>query len=183
MKPAARRIAPAVSLLLLLAACDAAPLAPTGSGTARPAPRTSAAADEADRPSWEAVEVLEDFTVTLYCADGGQSESVRLTGQIAHRSTFKQTPAGVVLALDQSRPLTLAGVGVESGQPYRVVYREHDWGHYGEAGISGLNRETWTLRNLVTHATFTLTYAIRYAFDENGELTVSREREHAGCKG
>ena len=71
---------------------------------------------------------------------------------------------------------------MESGQEYRVVYREHDWGHYREAGISGTNRETWTLRNVVTHATFTLTYTIRYAFDASGDLVVHREKEHAACK-
>ena len=168
--------------LLLLAACDATPVAPRPTPTAAPA-RVTAVDNTNDAPSRanEIVYDLEGSVVTFWCSDGRESEPVALSGRIREKTTSIGTPDGTVRFRLHAIPDGLQGVGTVTGQPYRVVEREQTWGHYAERGVVGLRRTVWTLRARDTMETYTLTYTQRFTMDENRDIVFLREWERADC--
>ena len=173
--------------LLLLAACDAAPVGPRVAPIAPPAPsRAIVAASEPvhedPREEREYVYDMDGSVVTFFCSDGRESEPVALSGHIRERTTSVDTPDGTVRFRLHSKPDGLQGVGTVTGQPYQVVEREQTWGHYAERGVVGLHRTVWTLRARDTMETYVLTYTQRFTMDENRDIVFLREWERAECR-
>ena len=98
-----------------------------------------------------------------------------------HKVTQRQTPTGMVHYQEQSMPVGLHGVGVESGHEYRIVERHQMNVRITPEQQAGFYRDTWTIRNAATGASAVLVFAIHWRFEPDGDLEVVRELERAGC--
>ena len=180
MPPFVRRLPLAAAAALLLGACADLPTASPATG----APRLDVAGDNgALRYTYdELYEFTGDSYVQFTCFDGTESEPVQLFGQIFERYTFMRTPSGQLQYVSSTMPVGLYGVGLESGQEYRVVEREQSSVHYDEDGKGGGSlHETISLRARDTHETFGITYLVRWKFAESGDMIVNRWKELETC--
>ena len=166
---------------LLLGACADGPAAPTVAS----APRLDLAGENgAQRYTYdELYDFGGDSYVHFTCEDGTESEPVQLFGQIFERYTFMRTPSGGLHYVSSTMPVGLHGIGLVSGQEYRVVEREHSSVHYDENDVGGGSlHETVTLRAQDTHETFGITYLVQWRFAGSGEMIVNRWKERETCK-
>jgi hypothetical protein len=180
MSPFVRRLPLAAAAALLLGACADLPTASPAAG----APRLDVAGDNgALRYTYdELYEFTGDSYVRFTCFDGTESEPVQLFGQIFERYTFMRTPSGQLQYVSSTMPVGLYGVGLVSGQEYRVVEREQSSVHYDEDGKGGGSlHETISLRARDTHETFGITYLVRWKFAESGDMIVNRWKELETC--
>jgi hypothetical protein len=167
--------------VLLLGACADAATAPTAVG----APRLAVVGENGARRFTQ--DELYDFggdgVVQFTCEDGTQSEPVQLFGTLFERYTFTQTPSGGLHYLSSTMPVGLHGVGVVSGQEYRVVERAHSAAHYDEDDQGGGSlHETLILRARDTRETFGITYLVQWRFAGSGDMTVNRWKERETCR-
>ena len=170
------RLLPSLAAFALAACAD--PTAPAGGAP----PRASAAGGEGTLRS--VAEHVYDLsgTLTMYtCADGTESELIAMHGAVYHKVTQRQTPTGMVHYQEQSMPVGLGGVGVESGHAYRIVERHQMNVRITPEQQAGFYRDSWTIRNAATGASAVLVFAIHWRFEPDGDLDVSRELERAGC--
>jgi hypothetical protein len=80
-------------------------------------------------------------------------------------------------------PVGLYGVGLVSGQEYRVVEREQMTVHYDENDKGGGSlHETLILRAKDTRETFGITYLVQWRFAGPGDMIVNRWKELETCK-
>jgi hypothetical protein len=169
------------AVTLLLGACADAPTAPIAS-----APRLDVAGDEKGAQRYTYDELYEfggDSYVQFTCEDGTESEPVQLFGQIFERYTFMQTPSGRLQYVSSTMPVGLYGIGLVSGQEYRVVEREHYSVRYDEDDQGGGSlHETILLRATDTHETFGITYLVQWRFAGSGDMIVNRWKELERCK-
>ena len=176
----ARRLPLAAAAALLLGACADAATAPAPS-----APQLNVA-DENGAFCYTHDE-LYDFAGDSYtqftCEDGTESEPIQLFGQLFERYTFMQTPSGHVQYVSSTMPVGMYGVGLVSGQGYRVVEREQMTVHYDENDKGGGSlHETLILRAKDTRETFGITYLVQWRFAGPGDMIVNRWKELETCK-
>ena len=172
---------PLLVAVLALVACErsdtpTAPLAPL----AIPAVAQSSAGG-AER---SVDERLFDVTGSLFgveCADGSVSELVELQGQIFERFTVVSNPAGGFHAVYHTMPIGLRGTGSESGEEFRVKWKDH--GSFGQTtmGLVGTYRQVLKLVGTTSGRDFSLIVRGHYTINANGQIVVERERLAADC--
>ena len=169
-----------------LAACDAA--APTESSAPRtlaPAntPSSIANAAGAERYVYEALHDQEGSEVFVECADGSVSESVALTGKIFERFAVVFDPVEGQHSVYHTMPVGLSGDGTESGEEFRVRWRDH--GVSSQTPMAAVNsyRHTLQFAGRTSGRRFGLVVQGHYTLNANGEVTVSREKLLAVCEG
>ena len=179
MTPFTRRLSLAAAVLL--GACADAPTVPVVGDAPRP---SVAGGNGAQRFTYDEVYEFDgDSYFGFTCSDGTESELVQVFGRIAERFTFMVTPSGRIQLVGNTMPVGLYGVGVESGQEYRVVEREQGTAHYAPDGSGGGSmRETFLLRGRETRATFAVSYQVHWKFGEDGELVLERLKVSETCK-
>jgi len=172
---------PFAAAALLLGACADTPTAPAATS----APQLNVAGENgAFRYTHDE---LYDFAGDSYtqftCEDGTESEPIQLFGQLFERYTFMQTPSGRVQYVSSTMPVGMYGVGLVSGQGYRVVEREQMTVHYDENDKGGGSlHETLILRAKDTRETFGITYLVQWRFAGPGDMIVNRWKELETCK-
>ncbi len=173
-----RRSAP-LAAVLLFAACDSQTSAPT-------APASIAAIPSSVSPSVERTveENLSDFSGVLtkfFCEDGTETELVALEGKLFTRTVVTINPAGAIVATSHSMPVGLRGVGVESGEEYRVKEQEHYSVSQRVIGYAGTLRDVFEMTGRESKRTFKLVTIAHFTINANGDVVVERERVRSEC--
>ena len=166
----ARRIS-LVAALLVVAACDRSDNNPTG-----PLPASAQLnANGTDRFVQESFYDLTDSYTAIECDNGQASELISLEGQIFERFVFQYNPGGGVHVSLQTMPVGVRGVGVESGEEYRVKEQEHALYNSSVMGGVGNYRQTVKIVGRSSGARYTLVGRGHYTLNANGQLTAVRD--------
>lgn len=164
-----------------LAACqdlptDAAPVAEIGSG---------AFAMGAERMVEEAFYDLTDSYFVFPCDADGEftevGEQVRMEGGVFERFTAMITPSGSVHATWHTMPVGLRGVGVDSGEAFRVKEAQHSSSVTTRAGYAGSYRSVLTLVGKETGRRATLRFSGTLRVTEDDRIIVERDIARLDC--
>jgi hypothetical protein len=173
--------------LPILAACTDTPFEPEPA--ANGAPAVAVKPDSTPLATLNAANIIEDefydltgSTTVFTCDDGRESEEIRLEGGVRYRSWFIALPNSAGVYISRRWPAGLRGIGLTTGDDYRVIERELQWSFQKDAALVGGERETWSLRNRKTGQLFQLSYRLFYRFDAEGNLVKERQLERTTCK-
>lgn len=171
-----RRI-PLVAALLVVAACDRSDNTPTG-----PLPLGAQFnSSGTDRFVEETIYDLTGSYTAIECDNGKTSELVALEGRIFERFTYQVNPVGAVHIGIHTMPVGLRGVGVVSGEEYRVSERESASYNQTQMGSVGSYRQVVKLVGRSSHSKYSLVSSGHYTINANGELSVQRDRLVLRC--
>jgi hypothetical protein len=79
-------------------------------------------------------------------------------------------------------PVGLRGVGVDSGEEFRVTERDHAVSNQHRAGGTGTYRQVLKLVGKDTQRTFWLVFSGYYMISKDGSVTVTRDKERIVCR-
>ena len=178
---AMRQVSMLAALAMLLAACDRLPTMPNEAADGRPA-LGMAPTGSAERLLEEHLYDMSDTYTQVTCPDGTESELVRLEGQIYERLTLLWDAAGGIHVRLGTMPVGLRGVGVTTGEEYRVFERDHLVGNQLMAGNVGSYRQSFGLVAEKPGASFVVSISGNYRLEPTGEVVVDRERVSVECK-
>jgi len=166
-----------VAFAFILAACDGQPTAPASASIATP----TSVASSVERTVESYISSFEGVLAGFICEDGTTSELVALEGQLFTRNTVSVNPTGTYHVTSHSMPIGLRGVGVETGQEYRVKEQEHMAVTQAETGYSGTLRNVFVLTGRESMETFKLVTIARYVVTPQGEIVIERQKERWEC--
>jgi hypothetical protein len=179
MTDAIRRFAVLAAATAALAACDAAPT------EVQDPPLAFAAAE---RIVEESLYDLSGVQFAFACSDDGeelpidQGELIAIEGQIYEKITLLRDGKGEYHYTLHTMPVGLRGVGVESGEEFRVTERQHQVSNSLELSGSGTYRQELKMVGKDTKRTFWLVTSGFYRIDHDGNTAVTRDRERVVCR-
>ena len=178
--PAIRKTPMLAAFAMVLAACDQLPTTPSEAAE-RPALATSASGS-AERLVEEYLYDMSDSFFQVECPDGTQSELVALEGKIYESFALVRDAAGGIHVRFNTMPVGLRGVGVATGQEYRVFERDHFAGNQLMNGLQGSYRESFGLVAKHGGPSFVVSVKGNYKVLPTNEIVVERERVSYECK-
>ena len=113
--------------------------------------------------------------------ESGEGELVRIEGQIFERAMLVRDATGEFHFTMHSMPVNLRGVGVESGERFRVVERDKVVANQRGLANSGSYNATLKLVG-ETGRTFWLRFSGSYRLGNDGELVRERNTETIVCR-
>lgn len=182
MRITTRSFAAIAAFTLVTAACDRAPLEPNESSAA---PQFSTGAERS------VDQALYDITGSLFvfaCTDDGEvlpideGERVEMQGQIFERITLMTDGAGGYHFLYHTMPVGLRGIGVASGEEFRVVERDHGVANQRYDGNVGRYKQVFKMVGGDTGRTFWYVLSGSYLIGQDGTVKRYRETETVQCK-
>jgi hypothetical protein len=160
-----------VAALLAVAGCDRSDNTPTGPLPVGAQLNTGGA----ERFVQETFYDLTDSYTAIECDNGQASELIALEGKIFERFVFQFNPGGGVHVSIHTMPVGVRGVGVESGEEYRVQEQEHAAYNSSVMGGVGNYRQTVKIVGRTSGARYTLVGRGHYTVNANGELSAVRD--------
>jgi hypothetical protein len=128
---------------------------------------------------------VEDMTGVVYqitCEPGVQSEPVALSGQIVYRFNVVIDGRGGVHISSSMRPDGLSGVGLDSGEEYRVSEHSHESWTTTPTVANGSWRSRITMTGRQSGQRFTAVNTGHYAVNANGDLVIGRGDSWVECR-
>jgi hypothetical protein len=171
-------LAVAAGSVLLLAACGEAP-ADSISGPALSGNQIEANSQSTVQ-TW--VEDMTGVTYQIDCGPSFQTEGVVLQGQIVYRFNVVVDGRGGVHISSGARPVGLRGVGLETGQQYRVSEHSHESWLTAPTVTMGSYRSTLTMVGVESKQRFTVVHSGLFVLNAEGELTVARGDDQVECR-
>jgi hypothetical protein len=165
------------TVALLLAACDTSPTDVTAVGDAARAPASA----RLERNVEEKLYDMTDSYMSARCGEDDTVELVRMEGAIYERLVWFQDGAGQYHITHHTMPVGLRGVGVDSGEEYRVAEREHATYNQLKSGFTGSYRQTLMMRGTTTGTRFYMVFRGHYVIDEENIVKVERDQLEIGC--
>lgn len=127
----------------------------------------------------------EDMTGTVYqiaCEPGVQSEPIALEGEIVYRFNVVVDGRGGVHISFGARPSGLRGVGLDSGEVYRVAeHAQESWATTPSAS-NGSYRSRLTMVGRASGQRFTAVYYGHYTMNANGDIVAGRGDNWVECR-
>ena len=172
----------ALVAIVVLAACDSgdSPTAPLATRV-EPSGASLSSSGGADRSIDEALYDLSGSFTQIECENGQSSELIELEGQIFERFTVMLDPSGGFHASYHTMPVGLQGVGVVSGEQYRVKEQDHGAFTQTLTGLVGSYRQAVRLVGRASGRSFSMIVRGHYTINANGEITVEREKAIFTC--
>ena len=175
MKSSARALAivTACALVLSAAALDA-----TGGQSSNGAERTV----------FEALYDMSDSLYTFPCSEEGEllpetdGEYIDIEGHIFERLVFLIDGTGEYHYHASTMPVGLRGVGVTSGEEFRIKEDDRQIANQKFAGGTGSYSGQLKMVGKDTHRTFWLMFAGHYNIAPDGTVKVSRDRLSTECR-
>ena len=171
---------------LLLAACADSPPQPPDTGARATA---AVAASAATRQVEEHVVDLSDSYFLFGCtADGAVAEDptdgelVRMDGQMLVREVFMRDAAGNHHFTVHTTPIGMRGVGVASGEEFRVTERQIGGAIQRTAMLAGHYRTVQAFVGLDTGRRFSLVTAGHYTVGPDDVPVVTRDATTLSCR-
>ena len=168
-----------VAAVLIAAACDGSDKNPTG-----PLP-TNAQLNSGGTERYvdERFYDLSDSYFAIECSETQASELVAMQGQIFQRFTFQFNPAGNVHVAFHSMPVGVKGVGLVSGEEYRVKEQESSVYNQNAMRSVGSYRQILKLVGVDSHSKYSLVGGGHYTINASGEISVERDKLVLRCEG
>lgn len=164
-----------------LAACQDLPT------DAAPEAEAAAFAMGAERLVEEAFYDVTDSYLMFPCDAEGEpveeGELVRMEGGIFERFTVVFAPSGNIHATWHTMPVGLRGVGVDSGEPFRVKEAQHSNSVMTQTGHTASYRSVLTLVGTETGRRAAMRFAGTFRVTAQNEIIVDRETERLECSG
>jgi hypothetical protein len=168
---------------LALAACESVP-------TDIEAPMTNAqfSGAAAERTVDESLYDLTGVYFAFSCSAEGESlpdhegELVLMEGQIYERMTLLQDAVGEYHYTLHTMPVGLRGIGVTSGEEFRVIERDHAVANQRLAAGNGSYRQELKMVGRETRRTFWMVASGFYRISANGDVLVERDTLRTECK-
>jgi hypothetical protein len=160
------------TLMLLMSACSEVPT--------EPATELELQAATVTTTTW-----VEDMAGTVYqleCEPGVKGEPVALSGQIVYRFSVVLDGTGGVHISSTGRPQGLSGVGLDSGEEYRVAEHSHESWTTSSVVSNGAYRTTLTMTGRESRQRFTVVISGHYVMNANGELVVFDSQFEVQCR-
>jgi len=136
-------------------------------------------------------EALYDFSDSFYtfaCSDNGEllpdtdGERIDLEGYLYERITYQTDAAEGVHFRLNTMPVGLRGVGVDSGEEFRIRESEFFVASQRLTGNVGSFRQEVKLTGQDTHRTYSLVSRGHYVIGADGTIKVSRESLERECR-
>ena len=136
-------------------------------------------------------EALYDFSDSFYafaCSDDGEllpetdGELIDLEGHLYERITSQVDAAGGIHFLLNTMPVGFRGVGVDSGEEFRIKESEFFVASQRLTGNVGSFRQEVKLTGRDTHRTYSLVSRGHYVIGADGTIKVSRENLERDCR-
>lgn len=179
-----RALAP-FAAALLLPACADSPLQPHGT----PVPTPVAAAAAISRDVVEYVVDFEGSHFSFACTADGEvtpdpedGELVRMEGRLHVREVFTQDAAGNHHYTWHTMPVGLRGIGVTSGEEFRVTERSIGGANQTSQASTGHYRAVQRFVGLDTGRRFALVTTGHYVLDAGGQPIVTHDATTLECR-
>jgi hypothetical protein len=163
------------AILAVLSACADSPTQPDVAGAL-----DTSRAEAVTRDVTEEFYHLADTYVQFECEDGSASELIAMEGFIFARATFIQDAAGGFHFREHWMPVGLKGVGVDTGEHYRVKESQHSSANKA-MGQAGMYREAFTIVGKDSGSMFKMVVSGRYIVNANGEIVVEKGHARYEC--
>jgi hypothetical protein len=163
-----------VGSALLLAGCADRVTDPAG------VPMQASSANANQGVTW-----TEDMTGIVYqidCEPGVKSEPVALEGEIVYRFNVVIDGRGGVHISFVARPNGLRGVGLDSGEVYRVAEHSQEAWTTTPSASNGTYRSRLTMVGRESGQRFTVVYYGHYTMNANGEIVAGRGDSSVECR-
>ena len=147
-----------------------------------------AASQSQERIVQEFLYDLSDSTFFFSCGPNGETlpitegEPIDVEGHVFERITVLYDGVGGIHTNMNSMPVNLRGIGVYSGEEFRVVESGRVVANQRDAGIVGSYTETFKMVGQTTHRSFSMVGRGHYVIDANGDITVSRDVLRVECR-
>lgn len=176
----ARRFLTAAISVLAFAACD------SSATDVEPTPAFSVNA--AERTIEERFYDLDGIYYHFDCGPDGEplangtGELIRMEGKVYERIMLLRDGKGNYHFLMHTMPIGVRGVGVDSGEEFHAMERDHRVSNAVGLGGTGSYRQEVKLVGKRTKRTWWLVSSGSYRIDQDGNTTVSRDTERFVCK-
>jgi hypothetical protein len=146
------------------------------------------ASDGAERTVFEALYDQSDSFYSFACSEDGEvipeedGELIDIEGQIYERLVFLTDGTGEYHYQMHSMPVGLRGIGVTSGEEFRVIEADHMSGSQRSAGGTGSFHGHMKMTGKDTHRTFWLRFGGHYNVAPDGTVKVSRDNLSQECR-
>jgi hypothetical protein len=130
---------------------------------------------------------MSDSTFFFSCGPNGErlpetdGEPIDIEGQIFERISFVYDPAGGMHFNLDTMPVDLSGIGLLSGEEFRVVETDKYIANQRLAGVVGAWRQTFSLIGKDTHRSFTIVSTGSYTISAEGRPMRSRSEVSIEC--
>lgn len=162
--------------LLLLPACAADTTAPSAVADIELGAAAAPIYREVYEGSWDLADVYWGFE-----CDGEESELIAMSGEIRHRLQLLEDAAGGFHVTAHQFSHNVRGVGVDSGEEFRVKEMAHETFNDNGMGQLGSFTGRVTLTGRDSGRGFVYTLMGRYVINANDELVVHRDAESYTC--
>jgi hypothetical protein len=128
---------------------------------------------------------VEDMTGVVYqivCEPGVQSEPVELHGSLVYRFQVLTDGSGGVHINSSMRPDGLSGVGLDTGEAYRVAERDHQTWLTTQTVRSGTVISRLTMAGRESGQRFTVVHTGHFTINANGDLVAGRSDTSYECR-
>lgn len=145
-----------------------------------PMQASSATANQGNSVTW-----TEDMTGTVYqiaCEPGVTSEPVALEGEIVYRFNVVTDGRGGVHINFVARPNGLRGVGLDSGEVYRVAEHAQESWTTTPTARNGSYRSRLTMVGRESGQRFTAVYYGHYTMNAKGDIVAGRGDSYVECR-
>lgn len=142
----------------------------------------------AERTVFEALYDQSDSFYAFACSEDGEvipeddAELIDMEGQIYERLVFLIDGTGEYHYQMHSMPVGLRGIGVTSGEEFRVIEADHRSGSQRSAGGTGSFHGHLKMTGKDTHRTFWLRFGGHYNVAPDGTVKVSRDILSSECR-
>lgn len=163
------------AVLLLAAGCADDSIPVTG-----PTVQASSANVQGAGQTW-----IEDMTGVVYqivCEPGVQSEPIELQGSLVYRFLVVVDGAGGVHISSSIRPDGLSGVGLDTGERYRVAEHDNQTWFTTPSMVVGTTRSRLTMVGRESRQRFEVVHTGHFTINANGELIVGRGDTSYECR-
>ena len=146
------------------------------------------AASAAQRTVQESLYDLSDSVFRFACSDDGEllpideGEAVRMEGKIFERLSVLYDGAGGYHYMLDTMPVGMRGIGLTSGEEFRVSESSHTVANNRLAGGVGAYRQTLKMVGRDTQRTFWLVAYGNYVISAEGLIRTSRDVLRLECK-
>ena len=178
-----------VRLFTVIAACGLSVATAAAAGALSPSESSQApaGANGAERTVQETLYDLDGLYL-FPCSEDGEplpdtdGELIDIEGQLYERITLLVDGAGGYHYSENTMPVGLRGVGLTSGEEFRIRESEQLISNHRLAGGSGMYRQELTLVGESTHRRFKLVSNGHYLIAADGTIKLSRDRLVIECR-
>ena len=178
-----------VARLTLIIVCSVwSAAASAGTSIGKDDPSTQGSPSGSERTLLETLYDRSDSTFMFACSEDGESlpidegEPVAIQGQVFERLSLLTDAAGGYHYSLKTMPVGLRGVGLISGEEFRVIESQRQLSNQKIDKLTGSYQQMLKMVGKDTHRTFWLVVSGNYSISADGVVKATRHVERIVCK-